>query len=425
MQKSRTQETKTCESKTLEFKEKISSTFLKTVSAYANYESGCIIFGVSDDGLCVGIENLEQACLSIENKINDSVSPVPDFTLEVNTNNKTIELSVDKGIHTPYFYKSKAYRRSSTSTVEVDRVELSRLVLSGQNMTFDETPANSCNLSFSALSARLENALGVSAINDDILKTLELKDAQGNFNVAAELLSDTNTFSGIDIARFGSSISIFKERATYELESVLLQYDHAIEFYKRYYVYEEISGATRKHRESIPQAAFRECIANALVHRHWDVPACVRVSMFEDKIEVVSPGGLPCGISEREYLSGQVSMLRNPILGNVFFRLGIIERFGTGVLRIKDSYQGSATQPAFEITENAIKVVLPVWQDELDLPEDAACVYRIVKGKTLAISEIAALAKFGKSKTRDILKQLAAGGYVEVLGRGRATKYRG
>lgn len=71
--------------------------------------------------------------------------------------------------------------------------------------------------------------------------------------------------------------------------------------------------------------------------------------MYDDRIEVVSPDGLPQGLSKEEYLSGQISILRNPIIANVFFRLGLIEQFGTGVRRINDSYRSSLVQPQFEI----------------------------------------------------------------------------
>lgn len=182
-------------------------------------------------------------------------------------------------------------------------------------------------------------------------------------------------------------------------------------------------GAKRVTHELVPEAAFREAIANALVHRTWDTPARIRVSMFADRIQVVSLGGLPSGLSVREYLEGQVSILRNPILGNVFFRLGLIERFGTGVLRIKDCYRNSATQPTFEIYDNSISVTLPLLRGSEGLSEDASTVYEVLKGRTLPISEIAVQAGFGKSKTAKLLKGLIADGYASVSGNGRGTKY--
>ena len=108
------------ESRTLEYKENLSSnTFLKTISAYANYGEGKIIFGINDQGNVIGITDPVNGCLNLENKINDSLSPVPEFRLEVQEN--TIVLTVYEGRYKPYLYKGKAYKRNDSSTVEVDR----------------------------------------------------------------------------------------------------------------------------------------------------------------------------------------------------------------------------------------------------------------------------------------------------------------
>ena len=76
----------------------------------------------------------------------------------------------------------------------------------------------------------------------------------------------------------------------------------------------KIDGTSRKIVTRIPENAFREAIANAIIHRFWDIDAFIMVSMFDDRIEIRSPGGLPSGMSESEYLDGQISMLRNPII---------------------------------------------------------------------------------------------------------------
>lgn len=86
-----------------------------------------------------------------------------------------------------------------------------------------------------------------------------------------------------------------------------------------------IQGADRKMVEKVPEAAFREAIANALIHRVWDVDSQIRVSMFDDKIEVVSPGGLPSGITEDEYLSGKLSVLKTEILRMYFTDWGLLK----------------------------------------------------------------------------------------------------
>lgn len=120
------------EKKNLEYKETITNTFLKTVSAYANYDGGVIIFGIDDDGNKKGLSNPDSSCLDIENKINDSITPQPEYLLEVNDTDKTITLTVKGGRYKPYLYKSKAYKRNDTATIEVDSLELTRLILIGK-----------------------------------------------------------------------------------------------------------------------------------------------------------------------------------------------------------------------------------------------------------------------------------------------------
>ncbi|MGN0434726.1 MAG: ATP-binding protein, partial [Bilifractor sp.] len=121
---------------------------------------------------------------------------------------------------------------------------------------------------------------------------------------------------------------------------------------------------------------------------------------------------------------GNVSILRNPIIGNVFFRLHIVEILGTGVIRIKEAYRDSAKKPLFEIYENSTKVVLPV-VNSINLTDDEAVVYGVLsKVMPKSISEITGEVPFGRSKTAALLKELAEKKYVIVVGRGRGTKYK-
>ena len=412
------------ETRQLEFKSDISNSFLKTVSAFANYDGGKIIFGVSDTGEAIGLSDPIQTCLDIENKINDTIRPQPQYELTVQEADRTVTLTVEAGRNKPYTYRSKAYRRNDTATIEADELELTRLILQGKNINFEDLPADKQDLSFNSLEEKAKQEIGIKALNKDVLKTLNLYSDSEGYNHAAELLADENNYPGIDIARFGESISIILKRATFEHESVLNELEKAVAVYRDYYQYEEIRGMDRVKVETIPEEAFRETIANALIHRTWDVNAQIRVSMFDDRIEVSSPGGLPSGLSEAEYLKGNVSILRNPILGNIFFRLHIVEILGTGIVRIREAYKNSDRKPVFEILENSINVILPVISD-LDLTEDEAAVYKVLsKVLPRSISEITAAVPFGKSKTTVLLKRLADKNIVTILGTGRGTKYR-
>ena len=413
------------ETRILEFKETITNTFLKTVSAFSNYDGGEILFGVDDDGNIKGLSDVKQACLDIENKINDSISPQPNYTLEIQNNEQTIKLSVKSGLQKPYLYKSKAYKRNDTATIEVDTLEFSRLVLEGKNIRFEELPCKDQELSFEILQSNLKEKIQIETFNKDTLKTLNLYDDANGFNNAAGLLADKNHFPGIDIVKFGENISIIQKRITFENASVLGIYEKALSVFRDYYQYEVIQGADRKMVEKIPEAAFREAIANALIHRVWDVDSQIRVSMFDDRTEVVSPGGLPSGITEDEYLSGKLSVLRNRNLANVFYRLGFVEIFGTGITRIKQIYSEASVKPSFEVSENAIQIVLPIYEENANLTEDEKVVYKLLSRNMLkSMSEIAPYISFGKSKTTKLLKDMEQKGVIAIEGKGKGTKYR-
>lgn len=412
------------ETRNLEFKEQLTNTFLKTVSAFANYGTGEIKFGVKDDGTVVGIKNPIDFCLNVENKINDSIKPNPDYSLKIDDETNVVTLKVNQGDNPPYLYKSKAYKRNDSASIEVDRAELSQLILIGENKTYDSLTAINQNLSFNILEEALKAKLGIKELTSDVLITLNLKQGDGNYTNAGELIADKNHYRGIDIVKFGENINIMLDRVGYENESILEEYNQSIHKYRQYYQHEEIKGATRNVVTEIPEEAFREAIANALVHRNWDINAQIKISMFDDRIEVVSPGGLPQGLSTDEYLSGQISLLRNPIVANVFFRLGLIEQFGTGIRRIKDTYRKSLVQPKFEIFDNSIKIILPVLKFVSDdLTENEKLIYQAVRDGAETSSSIVNVSGFGRTKVLSLLNQLIKSGYVTKLGEGRATRY--
>ena len=415
------------ETKNLEFKENISNAFLKTVSAYASYDGGTIIFGVNDSGETIGLDDPNKLCLKIENKINDSSQPQPEYSLSVNSRDNTIKLTVYPGTNKPYFYNSKVYKRNDTSTVEVDNIELKRLILEGRNMSFEELISPEQDLTFALLERNLKEQRGLENFNLDIMKTLNLYSNDSGYNNAAAILADENDFPGIDIAIFGETISIIKKRETLDHMSIIRAYEEAVSVFKDYYSYEEIDGSKRRLVEMIPETAFREAVANAIIHRLWDMNAQIRIFMFDNRIEIVSPGGLPRGLSKDEYVEGRVSILRNPILANVFNRLNYIEAFGTGIRRIRDAYSESSAKPVFDASDNTVNVTLPVMAYGSNLSTDESKVYKTLsKAKAKPISEIMASPeiRFGKSKVTGLLKAMADKSLVMIEGNGKATKYR-
>ena len=324
----------------------------------------------------------------------------------------------------PYCYRGKAYRRADSSTVEVSRLEYNRLALKGLNMSFDALESLEQPSTFACLAGELQDKLGINQLDKATLISLELRNLDGACNNAASLLAGENVFPGIDMARFGESINVMRSRRTFAGVSVLRQMHDALAFFEENYLYEEIVGIDRVRRELIPYEAFREAVVNALVHRCWDVPAHIRVAMYPNRVEVVSPGGLPDGVTEDEYLSGGPSIARNPILANVFFRLGYIERFGTGIPRIVEAYRDALVSPSFTVSASSIAVTLPVLIG-MDLSSDEQAVLMAIRrGEDVSSAEISARVGFSKGKTVRMLNALIEYGLVRRMGAARAVRYQ-
>lgn len=145
---------------------------------------------------------------------------MPSYSLDIQ-DDSTIVLNVYEGEFKPYYYRGKAYKRNNSSTVEVERLELNRLILEGQNLTFENITSFKQDLSFTTLENELKTILGIKELTEDILRILDLYTSDFRFNNAATLLADVNSFKGIDIIRFGETEDIIMQRVTLENMSIL------------------------------------------------------------------------------------------------------------------------------------------------------------------------------------------------------------
>ena len=229
--------------------DRLTDGFLKTVSAFANYADGRIVFGVADEGTVVGVPNPEDFRLRIENKINDSITPVPEYRLEhtVIEGKSLVVLFVMRGRNTPYTYQNNAYKRTDTSTVKVSSQEFRRLSIEGSGLSYDQLFSDDEGFTFKVLEKALKKAAGIRQFNLDTLRTLGLiKDHR--YTKGAELLADVNrnAQSRTTIVRFGKSISEFMDSADFEHQSLLLQYEGALSMFDKWYQpYEAVVGFER------------------------------------------------------------------------------------------------------------------------------------------------------------------------------------
>lgn len=395
--------------------------FLKTVSAFANYLDGTILFGITDDKEVVPFRDPEKFMLDLENQINDNITPNPNYEIELNQNG-TISLLVKKGKDTPYLYKGVAYRRSDSASIPVDRAAFMRLSLEGGNINFEDLSASVQKLTFETFSELIHEKAKIT-VSIDTYKTLTLYSEEGGYTNAAEWLSDQNSFETAGVIQFGTDISIIRMREVFDNRSILDAFYEIIDLFVRTYSYETIEKFERVFRIAIPEEAFREALANALVHRDWNMPGRISIQFYEDKVEITSPGGLPHGLGPEEYLNRILSVPRNPHLAYVFNRLGIIEHFGTGIRRIQHSYENSAVKPQFYFSDSSVSVVLPVVKAKESMGENRMQILSFLETGPKKKKEISDHINLSAYKTTKLLNELAAQGLIKKTGATKSQIY--
>jgi Predicted transcriptional regulator containing an HTH domain and an uncharacterized domain shared with the mammalian protein Schlafen len=416
------------ESKEVEYKQEYSKTLLKTVAAFANYNDGVIVIGINDNGEAVGVSNVNCLKEQIENAIYDSILPNPYFEIETGVyGGKTVLIiKVYKSENTPYTYKGKAYKRVAITTREVDLYEYNELILSGKNMTYDEMQVNDIDLDLNELSYRLKKVLEISEVDNNVLTSLGLY-KNGKYNIAAKLLSDNNNIGKISLLRYSDSVETIKDRIDLENISILKQFDRCIDFYyKHINKQEEIRGAYRKTIEAVPLVAYREAVANAICHRDYNKGADIKIEIFDDRAEVTSPGTLPIGISYEDFIDGTISIPRNKIIAEIFYRLKLIEKIATGIRRIKSHYREYDIKPEFQVTANSVRIVLPnvLYKKEIILSDRGKEIIKLFRDKEfLAAKDISKALVIKKTQTNKYLNELVSKGLLMKIGNSRNVKY--
>lgn len=416
------------ESKEVEFKREYTKSLLKTVSAFANYNDGLIVIGIDDNGVVVGVSDVNCLKEQIENVIYDTILPNPYFEIETDIcDGKTVLIiKVFKSENTPYTYMGKAYKRIAITTREVDLYEYNELVLSGKNLTYDEMQISDDELDLSVLNNRLRKIIGISEVDKNVLTSLGLY-KNGKYNIAAKLLSDNNDIGKITLLRYSNDVELIKDRIDLQNISILTQFDKCIDFYYKHVNKQEIiDGAYRKTIEEIPLVAYREAIANAICHRDYNKQSDIKVEIFDDRVEITSPGGLPIGISYDDFIDGRISIPRNKVIAEIFYRLKLIEKIATGIRRIKSNYKEYDLKPEFQITENSVRVVLPnvLYKEEVSLSEREQKIIDLFDDKEfLASKDISEALGLKKTQTSKYLSDLVSKAQLSKIGNGRNVKY--
>lgn len=427
------------ESELVELKSEVVSDICKEVIAFANTKSGTMYVGVQDDGHILGVENADRVTLQINNMVRDSIKP--DVTMFVRYETQEIDgkqivaVTIQKGTDRPYYLGSKGlkpsgvYVRNGTSTDPATDTAIRKMIKETDGDCFEDMRSLEQNLTFKAATAQFSKSN--VAFDEAKMQTLGLVSHDGIYSNAAMLLSDQCS-STIKAATFsGTDKSDFQDRR--EFGGSLFQQMEEM------YSYLDLRNRTRATFEGLyrndvrdyPEEALREALLNSLVHRDYSFSASTLISVYDDRIEFVSVGGLLGGISLDDILLG-LSVCRNPKLAAVFYRLKLIEAYGTGMPKIIKAYAGSGLEPKIEVTSNAFKITLPNRNavkketNVADMPRsnEERILSFVESNGHIVRSDVDVLLDVSQATANRILKRMVADGLLYQDGNGRKTKYK-
>lgn len=331
----------------------------KSVSAFANTSGGTLIFGIADDDSVVGLPDAEHDAEAVSDIMKNRLSPVPEFHLSFHvTENgkKLLLLHIFKGEETPYYYSAdgttEAYIRIGNESVPADSTDLKRLVLRGRNASYDSqnSPFEAADYSFTKLRERFKVWTGKSLVEKD-LSSFGMIGTNGNLTNAGALLADESPirWSRVFCTRWngktkGGGIVDALNHAEYAGSLISLLND-AESFIKNNSktIWKKLPDSRLELPEYVHRSYF-EALVNALIHRDYLINGSeVHIDIFDDRMEIYSPGGMPDGtlIQDRN-IKGVPSIRRNPVLADIFARLGYMERSGSGLSKIREAYEFSA-----------------------------------------------------------------------------------
>lgn len=353
--------------------------WLKSVSAFANGIGGTLFFGIDNDRNVIGLNDAQTDAETISRLIKERITPYPNFILAPERENgkDILVLSVSAGRSTPYYYKAdgitEAYIRIGNESVIAPSYVLNQLLLKGMNRTYDalDSEYDFKDYAFSKLRERYKAWTG-NSMEEKLFDSFEMRDDHGKLTNAGALLADDapikhsrlfcTRWNGLD--KSGGMVDAL-DSAEYS-GSLIILLNEGVGFVKRNM--KTSWKKTANSRIEMPDYCERsvfEALVNALIHRDYLILGSeVHIDIYDDRLTITSPGGMADGtrIQERD-ISNISSTRRNPVLADIFGRLGYMERQGSGFKKITESYRAAHNyrdelEPKFYSDASSFQVTL-------------------------------------------------------------------
>jgi len=354
--------------------------WLKSVSAFANCIGGTLFFGVDNNGKPIGLDDVQSDAEFISRRIKDRIAPLPDFILTPHSekDKNMLTLEIKAGRNTPYYYSpdsgiKRAYIRIGNESVIAPDYILNELILKGTNRTFDTTSTTHRkeNYSFTLLEATYRQRTKLRFDSTDY-KSFGLENDDGYLTLAGSLLADQyivynarvfcTRWRGLEMGSLDEDALDDKE---YEGNLIHLL-TNSCDFVKLHnQVRFEKAPMERIDKPDYAERAVLESLVNALIHRDWLIQGAeVHVNIYDDRLEISSPGGMYSGkMIQEQNIFELESERRNPVLADLFHRMRYMDRRGSGLKKIVNETKklyGYADKfiPVFYSTTSSFKVVL-------------------------------------------------------------------
>lgn len=421
------------ETETVELKEIYTPDLKKEIVAFANTSGGTIFIGVRDNGEIIGVDNADFTMQQIANSMRDSIRP--DISMFINIellkeqNIQYIKITVEQGTKKPYYLSDKGlkptgvYVRSGTTSSPASEDAIRSMIKMTDGDTFETNRSLIQELTFICLGKELEKRnLEFSEVQ---MKNLGILSSDRIYTNMGLLVSDQCKHS-IKFAVFqGTDKLVFKDRKelTGSLFEQLTDAYKTIDFYNG--TKASFHDLLRTDERDYPEDAVREALLNAIVHRDYSFSGNTFINLYSDRLEIISLGGLVSGLSLEAAMLG-ASQPRNEKLANLFYRMKLIEAYGTGLSKIISCYKGRPAQPKFENVEGAFRVVLPnvhaqslSAENEKYLPIMRLFEYK----KEINRADVEEALGSGTTHAINMLKEMLEKNLIVKVGKGKLTRY--
>ena len=406
------------ENETLEFKKSTSELdegVISLSSMLNKHGEGTLYFGVKNDGTVIGQKDINESTLrDVSRKVAEGIKPqvIPEISLQLIDDKKIIKVTV-KGNANIYSAFERYYIRSFDEDKKVSPDMLRELINSkGEPDLIVNEPTIRNDLTFETLKG-LYLIKGHKINDEQFENNLKLYTNDGRFNYMAELLSDNNDISIKVVTFAGKDKTVMLKRTEYGMKCLISAVNEVLEYMD---VINEtkvkLGGKKRIEENYFDYACFKEAWLNACIHTRWIEKIPPAVYIFDDRIEIVSNGGLPKALNKTDFFKG-VSKPVNQALLNIFTNLDLIDQTGHGVPLIINKYG----EQAFYISDNTIIVTIPINKEllekvdkpnyEIELSETEQKVYNCIsENENITISELSDKVSIGDRQVMRVLNSL-------------------